>query len=188
MGRMVVALYNETPVHRDAFLRSVRERYYDSTLIHRAIPEFLIQGGDPTSRTAEPGAPLGNGGPEQTLPAEPHPRLHPVKGALAAVPATTEPAADQTHGSQFFFVVGRTYNATDLDRLAARRKDTEAPFTPEAVEAYTTAGGLPHMDGHYTVFGEVLEGLEVLDLIANTPCNQQDRPITDVRIWMRELP
>ncbi|MBK9760947.1 MAG: peptidylprolyl isomerase [Flavobacteriales bacterium] len=190
-GRMILALFNETPQHRDNFLELVRTRYYDSTLVHRATPEFVIEGGDPESKIAAPGAPLGKGGPGYTLESEPRTSLHPFRGALAAAPPSgQEDPLKRTHGSQFFIVLGRNYENADLDRLAERAKaqGEELTFSAESRAAYGSIGGLPHMDGHYTVFGEVLEGLDVLDAIANQPCNQEDRPLTDVRIWMRELP
>jgi cyclophilin family peptidyl-prolyl cis-trans isomerase len=190
-GRMVVSLFNETPVHRDNFLALVREHYYDSTLLHRVVPEFLVQGGDPDSKLTYPGQVMGTGGPTGTLPAEPRPELHHFHGALAAAPPTgSEDPTKNSHGSQFFFVVGRVYEGTDLDHLVERAKalGDSLAFSLESRATYTTSGGLPHMDGQYTVFGEVVSGQDVLDLITTVPCDQQDRPLTDVRIWMRELP
>ncbi len=189
-GTMVVALYNETSVHRDNFLKLVRERAYDSLLFHRVIPGFMVQGGDPESRLATPGAPLGSGGPGYTLPAEVVPGLIHRRGALAAARQSDEVNPDRrSSGSQFYIVHGRTYASDELDQVAARNARYGAPvnYTEEQRRAYATEGGAPHLDGSYTVFGEVVEGFEVLDAIANAPCDGRDRPLADIRAFMRLL-
>lgn len=193
-GRMVVELYNETPLHRDNFLKLVREHYYDSTLFHRVIPGFMVQGGDPDSRKAEDReVPLGQGGPDYTIPAEIVPSLIHRNGALAAARLGDDVNPEKrSSGSQFYIVQGRTWRPADLEKLEARvnegRPDSLAiHYTPDQVQTYWTAGGAPHLDGGYTVFGQVVDGIEVLDLIANQPCDGMDRPLADVRIWMRVI-
>ncbi len=190
LGRMVVALYNETPQHRDNFLKLAREGAYDSLLFHRVIPGFMVQGGDPDSKTAAPGVALGKGGPDYTLPAEIlSNRVH-AKGALAAArqPDQVNPER-RSSGSQFYLVHGKTFDAADLEQVAARnaRYGTPVNYTEEQKQTYATKGGAPHLDGAYTVFGEVVEGLDVLDALARVPCDGRDRPLTDVRFFMRIL-
>jgi len=193
-GRMVVELYNETPLHRDNFLKLVRQHFYDSTLFHRVIPGFMIQGGDPDSRKAEDRAvPLGQGGPGYTVPAEIDPKLIHRKGALATARLGDDVNPEmRSSGSQFYIVQGRTWRPNDLAQLEARinegRPDSLAMhYTPDQVQTYANLGGTPHLDGGYTIFGQVVSGMEVLDLIANQPCDNLDRPFADVRIWMRVL-
>jgi len=192
-GRMVVELYNETPVHRDNFLKLVREHYYDSTLFHRVIPDFMIQGGDPDSRKAEDHAvALGQGGPGYTLPAEIDTSFIHRKGALAAARGDDVDPEKRSSGSQFYIVEGRKWPTADLKKLMARinsdRPDSLAVhYTPDQMETYKTLGGAPHLDGGYTVFGQLVAGMDVLDLIANQPCDGMDRPLADIRVWMREL-
>lgn len=193
-GRMVVALYNETPVHRDNFLKLAREHYFDSTLFHRVIPGFVIQGGDPTSRRAnDRHMVLGRGGPGYTLPSEVMPQFVHTKGALGAAGDPDAQATEgRTNGSQFYIVQGQTWSPSDL-RMQEQRMDERDPkkshqHTPEQVRDYATKGGAPHLDGEYTVFGEVVEGLDVLDRICTIPSDGTDRPLEDVRMWMRVLP
>lgn len=193
-GRMVVALYNETPIHRDNFLKLVREHYYDSTVFHKVIPGFMIQGGDPDSRKAvDRTVPLGEGGPGYTLPAEIRPDLIHRRGALAAARLADDVnPGKRSSGSEFYIVQGRTWTTPDLqklqDRMNSDRPDSTAVhYTPDQVETYTTLGGAPHLDGGYTVFGQVVSGTDVLDLIANQPCDGMDRPLADIRVWMRVL-
>jgi cyclophilin family peptidyl-prolyl cis-trans isomerase len=192
LGRMVVELYNETPKHRDNFLKLVREHYYDSTLFHRVIPDFMVQGGDPNSREATAATPLGNGGgPGYTIPAEFNTALIHSKGALAAARLDDQQNPEKaSSGSQFYIVQGRSWPAEDLNRWIERKKtkDPNYPgYTPEQMSQYVKLGGVPHLDGDYTVFGRVVEGLEVLDQLAKVPCNAADRPVEDVRIWMRVI-
>jgi cyclophilin family peptidyl-prolyl cis-trans isomerase len=194
-GRMVVELYNETPAYRDNFLKLVREHYYDSTLFHRVVPGFMIQGGDPDSRKAEDRTvPLGGGGPGYTLPAEPRPELIHRKGALAAARLGDDVNPEKRgSGSGFYIVQGRKWLPADLqqlvERMNAERPDSaKVHYTPDQVKTYENLGGAPHLDGNYTVFGQVVSGMDVLDRIANMPCDAMDRPLTDVRIWMRVLP
>ncbi|MFT3884491.1 MAG: peptidylprolyl isomerase [Flavobacteriales bacterium] len=193
-GRMVVALYNETPQHRDNFLKLVKEHYYDSTLFHRVIPGFMVQGGDPDSRrAADHTQVLGEGGPGYTIPAEIDPAFIHKKGALAAARQGDDVnPLKNSSGSQFYIVQGKSWTAADLDRLVQRKKAMYPAgnygYTPEQVQTYASMGGAPHLDGNYTVFGEVVEGFETIDAIAIRPCDGHDRPMTDVRMWMRVLP
>jgi peptidyl-prolyl cis-trans isomerase B (cyclophilin B) len=193
-GRMVVELYNETPVHRDNFLKLVREHYYDSTLFHRVIEGFMIQGGDPDSRKAEDRTkPLGNGGPDYTLPAEFRPELFHRKGALAAArEGDAINPGKRSSGSQFYIVQGREWNPQDLakleERMNAQRPDSaDVHYTPGQVKVYGEEGGSPHLDGNYTVFGQLVEGMDVLDRIAAQPTDGNDRPLKDIRMWMRVI-
>lgn len=194
VGTIVVALYNETPLHRDNFLKLVKEQYYDSTLFHRVVPGFMIQGGDPDSkRNTDHMTALGSGGPGYTLPAEIDPLFIHKKGALAAVRlADDENPERRSSGSQFYIVDGSEWSATDLDRISERRNiqdpGHEHHYSAEQVKAYAELGGSPHLDGAYTIFGEVIEGWDVIDTICKVSCDQQDRPLTDVRMWMRVLP
>lgn len=190
MGTFVLELYNETPVHRDNFLRLVSEGAYDSLLFHRVIPGFMVQGGDPDSRKAERGSPIDEGGPGYTLEAEIDPRLIHRRGALAAARLSDEVNPERrSSGSQFYIVQGRTYNSNELDMVVernARMGDTLAYSTAER-EVYATLGGAPHLDGAYTVFGAVVEGMEVIDAIAQQPCDNRDRPLAEIRMFMRKL-
>ncbi len=193
-GRMVVALYNETPIHRDNFLKLVREHYYDSTLIHRVVPHFIIQGGDPDTKKADDrNMVLGRGGPNYTLAPEIVPALINSKGALCAGRQEVDVNPDKrSNGSQFFIVQGQPWSPSDL-RAEELRKNEYDPahdhmHTPDQVKTYATDGGSPHMDGEYTVFGHVVQGLDVIDHIAAMPVGMGERPLQDVRVWMRELP
>ena len=190
MGRMVVALYNETPEHRDNFLKLVQEGFYDSLLFHRVIPGFMVQGGDPESRSAAPGQMLGNGGPGYTVPAEIVPGLVHTKGALAAARQGDQVNPEKrSSGSQFYLVQGKPFQPNELDMVAQRasRYGTSVTYSEEQKETYATEGGAPHLDGSYTVFGEVVEGLDVIDRIAAVQRDGRDRPVSDVRMFMRVL-
>lgn len=190
LGNMVIELYNETPLHRDNFLKQVREQYYDSLLWHRVIPAFMLQGGDPNSKHAGPGVPLGQGGPGYTVPAEFVPGLVHTKGALAAArQADQVNPARASSGSQFYIVQGKTYSESEMGLLAQRaaRMGSSVTYTPEQIKTYGTLGGAPHLDGAYTVFGHVIEGLDVIDRIAAVERNAQDRPLTDIHMWMRVI-
>jgi peptidyl-prolyl cis-trans isomerase B (cyclophilin B) len=191
LGTMVVELYNETPQHRDNFLKLVKEHYYDSLLWHRVIPAFMIQGGDPNSKHAAANVPLGNGGPNYTIPAEIIPGLIHKKGALAAARQGDQVNPEKrSSGSQFYIVQGKTFSEQEMNMVAGRnsRFGTPVTYTPEQIKTYGTLGGAPHLDGAYTVFGEVVEGLDVIDKIAVVERNPQDRPLTDIHMWMRVLP
>ena len=182
-GDMMVELYNETPQHRDNFIKLVEERFYDGTLFHRVIPNFMIQGGDPNSRGAAPNIQLGNGGPGYTIPAELVDRLFHKKGVLAA--ARLSDAVNpkkESSGSQFYLVQGQVYTEEKLRSFGLR---SGKKFTGEQIKNYVTIGGAPHLDGAYTVFGEVVKGLEVIELIANQKRDKNNRPLKDVEVSIR---
>lgn len=181
-GTMKVELYDATPLHRDNFIKLVNEGFYDDLLFHRIISGFMIQGGDPKSKGAAPGQSLGSGGPGYTIPAEigaPH-----FKGCLAAARLGSGNPEKNSSGSQFYIVEGRPQVAATLERTAASKGFT---YNPAQIEKYTTLGGTPQLDGEYTVFGEVIEGLEVVDKIAAVATNPGDRPVEDVKMTIRML-
>jgi len=236
-GKLVIKLYDDTPLHRDNFLKLVKQHYYDSLLFHRVIRDFMIQGGDPVSKNAGPSVALGNGGPGYTIPAEIMPAKHfHKKGALAGARLGDEVNPSKaSSGSQFYIVAGRKFSEAELgtmeqrmlnqqkqgifnqlinrpenkplkDKLVAFQqqqqtdslmvlqkkfegmiqnelpKVTPMKFSDEAKGIYTTMGGTPHLDGNYTVFGEVVEGLDIVDAISQVKTAPGDRPEKDVRI------
>jgi peptidyl-prolyl cis-trans isomerase B (cyclophilin B) len=175
---MVVKLYNETPIHRDNMIKLINEGFYKDQLFHRVIKDFMIQGGDPQSEGADPGVRLGNGGPGYTLPAEFNKNLFHKKGALAAARQGDQVNPEkESSGSQFYLVQGRVFTDEELEALKQRGM---GEVTEEAAEIYKRVGGTPHLDGSYTVFGEIVEGLDVLDRIAAVPTDRFNRPLTDV--------
>jgi len=229
LGNITAVLYDETPLHRDNFIKLVNEGYYNGTLFHRVIKEFMIQGGDPDSRGAAPDKHLGTGGPDYTIEAEIKPNLIHKRGALAAARQGDEVNPERrSSGSQFYIVWGKTYNEGQLgqlgkqlevqaqqqvfnklvmehrseimemrrnrdqaglqelqDNLVAQMKaivKEQGPFGLSDLkkEAYKTIGGTPHLDGQYTVFGEVIEGLEIVEQIQNCETGTADRPKTDI--------
>lgn len=232
MGHIKVKLYNETPAHRDNFIKLVKEGYYNGTLFHRVINKFMIQGGDGDSRNAKPGQRLGMGDPGYTIPAEfVYPRYFHKKGALAAARQGDNVNPEKaSSGSQFYIVTGDVIPAGQIGQverqlqmqqeqaifnqlveahrneiLAMRRaRDTQglqalqdqliaemheqiaregvAKLSEEQKQAYTTVGGAPHLDGAYTVFGEVIEGMDVVEKIEKVATDSADRPKEDVKI------
>lgn len=238
-GNMKIQLYNETPLHRDNFLKLVNEKYYDSLIFHRVIKDFMIQGGDPQSKGAAKGKMLGNGGPGYTIDAEIRPNLFHKKGALAAAREGDQVNPEKkSSGSQFYIVQGTTFTEDQLHQMEdkinfPKRRELvmnyiEQPenaairyrldslqrtrnlmalnmayneiaeslneeynkldlfkYTPEQIQAYTTIGGTPHLDQNYTVFGEVVEGLNVIDSIATVETDKNDRPLKDVIIKIK---
>jgi peptidyl-prolyl cis-trans isomerase B (cyclophilin B) len=177
MGNMIAEVFDATPGHQDNFVKMVEQSYYDSLLFHRVINGFMIQGGDPESRNAAPGAMLGSGGPGYTIKAEFVDSLAHVKGALAA--ARTNNPQKRSSGSQFYIVQGREVSDSDLNK----REGLHNFRYPRAVrEQYAEMGGTPFLDQEYTVFGRVIEGLEVIDEIAGIRTDNQNRPQEDV--WM----
>lgn len=229
-GDILVNLYDETPQHRDNFIRLAREGYFNGTLFHRVIKDFMIQGGDPNSKGAPAGKTLGTGGPDYTIPAEfVYPKLFHKRGALSAARLGDEVNPNrESSGSQFYIVWGKVYKASELkqmekqlemqqeqtifnqlakenhdkimdlrrnrdraglqelqDELIAETKAIsmekgKPAFTEEQKEAYTTIGGTPFLDNQYTVFGEVVEGLDVVEKIQNTATGRNDRPTQDI--------
>ena len=231
MGNITVALYNETPKHRDNFIKLVKEGVYDSTLFHRVIKQFMIQAGDPDSKNASDTAMLGSGDVGYTIPAEFNPKFFHKKGVLAAARQGDDVNPEKaSSGCQFYIVTGRKFTEPRLlgmenkineqreealfDSLARQHmkeiykmrkagdnagllelqdtleaqareladKEEKFRFTPEQIKAYSTIGGAPHLDGSYTVFGEVTEGMEVVDNIEIAKTNRADRPIENIRI------
>ena len=231
LGKIVVELYNETPQHRDNFIKLVKEGYYDGVLFHRVIKDFMIQTGDGNSKTAGPETSLGDGDPGYTIEAEfVYPKYFHKRGALAAARTGDQVNPERrSSGSQFYIVTGKVYSSDELQMMTKRMNDvkkqdifrrlitensakidelqnnhdnegiktlqneliqkTEAeaaenPFTmtDEQINAYTSIGGTPHLDGQYTVFGEVVEGMDVVDKIQNTTTGRLDRPTIDIRI------
>ena len=230
-GNIVVELYNETPQHRDNFIKLVESGYYDGVLFHRVIKDFMIQTGDGNSKTAGPDASLGDGDPGYTIEAEfVYPKYFHKRGALAAARTGDQVNPERrSSGSQFYIVTGKIYGSDELKmmtqrlaevqkqdifrRLATENREkiielqknqdnegmnalqnelimqTEAeaakhPFklTDEQLDAYTSIGGAPHLDGQYTVFGEVIEGMDVVDKIQNVTTGRMDRPTVDIKI------
>lgn len=183
-GRMVVALFNDTPLHRDRFLALVRSHCYDSLALERVVPGFLVLGAEPAANAA-----CGDTGARAPLPAEVRAAHTHLRGALVA--AALDGDTVRTHGSRFFLVDGQDWTAEDLHFLeeARRVRDPRAPsYTAEQVDAYVKQGGAPRLDGRYTVFGQVVEGVEVVTRLAALPADEHDRPLADPRLWMRELP
>ena len=186
-GNIRVMLYDDTPIHRDNFLKLVNEQFYDSLLFHRVIKSFMIQGGDPTSKTAEPGTTLGTGELDYTL--EPEfrtPKHYHRRGALAMAREGDRVNPERrSSGCQFYIVWGKTYSTKDLEAIQQRVKEATngaADITPEMFWTYRKVGGTPHLDGQYTVFGEVTEGLDVVERIQKVYTDTYDRPVDDVRI------
>lgn len=244
LGEIKIVLYDETPQHRDNFLKLINEHTLDSTLFHRVIPYFMIQGGDPDSKHAKPGVPLGNGDVGYTIPAEIQPGLFHKRGALAGARQGDDVnPLKASSGCQFYIVMGKKWSDAGLDSVQKFRLDQGAKqqiftqyinapehiafrnsfiraqmrynqtrnadsvnyysnyinpiidsifnatphrvITPEQREVYKTVGGVPHLDGGYTVFGEVVEGIEVVDKIALQPRDAADRPLTDIHMTIK---
>lgn len=181
-GSMVIRLSDSTPLHRDNFIKLVKQHYYDGILFHRVISQFMVQAGDPKSKTAKPGEALGQGSPGYTIPAEFRGSLFHKKGALSAArfPDDINPNRE-SNGSQFFLVQGRVYSDGELNGIETSKMNG-AKFPETTREAYKTTGGVPFLDTKYTVFGEVIKGVEVIDSIAAMPVGERNRPLDDVRI------
>ena len=230
LGDIVVRLYDETPIHRDNFVKLAKEGYYDGTLFHRVIKNFMIQGGDPDSKGAPAGKMLGVGGPDYTLQAEIQDGLFHKRGALAAARQGDEVNPERrSSGSQFYIVWGQVYNENQLrqfskqlrmqkvqdvfhalasdhraeimqmrreknraglqelqDKLVAEAESQVGSdgLTENQMKLYSTIGGTPHLDGQYTVFGEVEEGLDVVELIQGSATGRADRPLDDIEMRM----
>ena len=193
-GRMVVRLYDETPGHRDNFRKLVAEGVLENTLFHRVMNQFMIQGGDPNSKDEDPYND-GVGGPGYTIPAELDSKLFHKRGALAAArqPDQVNPERESS-GSQFYIVHGRVLTEEDLVQIEQQSRQRDPNFTipTEQRAVYTSLGGAPHLDGAYTIFGELVEGLDVLNAIATTQTTGQygqpaNRPLADVPMTVRPL-
>ena len=188
LGNIELKLYDSTPLHRDNFRALVKEGAYDSLLFHRVIRDFMIQGGDPDSKTAEAGAMLGEGDRNYTVPAEfrLEEGIFHRRGVLAAAREGDDVNPEQRSSAmQFYIVWGRVFDDEGLDKVQERldaRTDGRVKLTPEMREVYKTVGGTPHLDGQYTVFGEVVSGLDVVDAIQQVATDENDRPLSDVRI------
>lgn len=183
-GESIVRLYNETPKHRDNFVKLVKGGFYNGTLFHRVIKDFMIQGGDPDSKGAAPGAMLGNGGLPYTVPAEFNPSLFHKKGVLAA--ARDDNPAKASSSTQFYLVQGQVFSDAKLDEIEKfRLQGRKIPQSHR--EAYKTIGGTPHLDQNYTVFGEIVQGIEQLDAIAAVATDSNNRPVADVKMQVTLL-
>ena len=187
MGNIRLVLYNETPLHRDNFLRLVKDGYYDGNLFHRVISNFMIQSGDSTSRHAKPGSSVGEYSPDYTIPAEiVYPEYFHKRGALAAAREGDEENPQRaSSSSQFYIVYGTNHSDADLDRfqeLLDEATQGKTKMTKEIRTHYRKYGGTPHLDGQYTVFGEVIEGMDVVKKINRVFTDDYDRPVDDVRI------
>lgn len=184
-GNITIALSDSTPKHRDNFIKLVKQGFFDSLLFHRVIKDFMIQGGDPDSKRAVPGQMLGNGGPGYTVPAEFNDSLFHKKGMLAAARMGDDVNPQRaSSGSQFYIVQGKKFTDEELNRLEQMRMGGKK-IPAARREVYKTIGGTPHLDGGYTVFGEVTSGLEVIDKIAAVPTGPANRPQNDVRMRIR---
>lgn len=179
-GDITVALYDDTPQHKANFIKLVNDKFYDGVLFHRIIKGFMIQGGDPNSKTAKAGQRLGDGDVGYTIPAEFVAGHYHKRGALAAArePDQANPQKASS-GCQFYIVDGTVY---DNDKMTLIAQRTGKTFSPEQVQAYTTVGGAPWLDGDYTVFGEVIKGMDVVDKIAGQQKDGNDRPLEDIKI------
>lgn len=192
LGDIVVRLYDETPIHRDNFVKLAKEGFYDGTLFHRVIKDFMIQGGDPRSKGAAANEMLGGGDTGYTLPAEIRDSICHKRGALAAAREgdRTNPER-RSSGSQFYIVWGRKFSPRQMEYLSERMQ-REHPgsggLSPRQQHIYATYGGTPHLDGQYTVFGEVTEGLDVVEKIQGVATNVADRPLEDIVMSMEVLP
>jgi len=176
-GKIVIMLYDNTPLNTNNMVKLAKEHYYDSTIFHRCIPQFVIQGGDSTSKHAKPGQMLGEGGLGYTVPAEINDTDYHKRGAVGVARDNTPDKSGSA--CQFYIVVGKKFTDDDLDKLSKRNG---RKYTTEQREVYKTQGGTPHLDGNYTVFGEVIEGMDIVDKIANEPRDSHDRPNKDIRM------
>ena len=174
-GTMHLILFDETPKHKANFIKLAKDKFYDGLLFHRVMDGFMIQGGDPESKNAKPGDMLGKGDNGYKVPAEFSPKLFHQKGALAA--ARDNNPAKESSGCQFYIVQGKKWNKADLEKQAAR---AARKITSEQKKVYETVGGTPHLDGSYTVFGQVIDGIDVIDKITSFPRDERERPEKDI--------
>lgn len=179
-GDMKGFLYNETPKHRDNFVKLAKAGYFDGLLFHRVISGFMIQGGDPDSKNAKPGQVLGSGGPGYTVPAEFNPKFIHKKGAMAAARTGDQINPQKaSSGSQFYIVQGQKWDPAQLEGRYPNKYSTDQK------QEYKNLGGTPFLDGEYTVFGEITAGLDVLDKIAAVEKDKSDRPLKDVKMTVK---
>jgi peptidyl-prolyl cis-trans isomerase B (cyclophilin B) len=176
-GKIVLALYENTPKHRDNMFKLIKQKFFDSTLFHRVIPNFVIQGGDPDSKKATAGQALGDGDVGYRIPAEINIVDFHQRGAVGMARDNNPEKASS--GCQFYIVVGKKYTDEELNKISER---TGRKFTPQQRNVYKNKGGTPHLDGNYTVFGIVEEGMEVVDKIAAEERNPADRPLKDIKM------
>jgi peptidyl-prolyl cis-trans isomerase B (cyclophilin B) len=182
-GSCVVLLYNQTPLHRDNFVKITQEGKLSETLFHRVIKSFMIQGGDPDSKTAKPGQALGDGDWGYTVPAEFRDSLFHKKGVIAA--ARDDIPSKASSACQFYLAQGKVFTDEQLDLLEQNKLKRKIPTWQR--EVYKTLGGIPHLDQNYTVFGEVVQGIEMIDTIAAVKTGAADRPVEDVRMTVTVL-
>lgn len=182
MGKIVMELYDETPKHRDNMIKLAKEKFFDSTLFHRVIPNFVIQGGDPNSKNAAPGAMLGNGETGYRVDAEFNDSAIHKYGALGM--ARDNNPAKASSGCQFYIVTGKKMTDESLNFIEQNRT---SKYSASQREIYKTKGGTAMLDGGYTVFGEVIEGMDIVEKISNEPRNQMDRPNKDIRMLKVEV-
>lgn len=182
-GIMIAELSDETPLHRDNFSKLAEEGFYDGLIFHRVIQNFMIQGGDPKSKDAPPGTSLGGGGPGYEIPAEFNTALVHVKGALAAArtPDQVNPEK-KSSGSQFYIIHGKPLSEGELDRIEGQK---DIRYTPEQRKAYLEQNGYPALDQNYTVFGQIISGLDIVDKIAEVKRDRRNRPDTDIKMKIR---
>ncbi|HMR89457.1 MAG TPA: peptidylprolyl isomerase [Saprospiraceae bacterium] len=179
-GSMTIQLYDETPLHRDNFLKLIESGYYEGTLFHRVIKGFMVQGGDPDSKNAPEGKRLGLGGPAYNIPAEFNDTLVHIKGVLAAArQGDGVNPKKESSGSQFYIVQGKPVSATQLENFELQKG---IKYTDKAKMIYQEMGGAPQLDKEYTVFGRVIDGLDIIDTIAEQATDNTDRPLKDVKI------
>ena len=184
-GEIIIKLYDETPKHKANFIKLVKEDFYDSLLFHRVIANFMVQGGDPNSKNASRYTQLGNGGPGYTIDAEIEPQFIHKKGAIAAARiGDAQNPQRKSSGSQFYIVQGGKYPRKYMPRFEEKRGKK---YTEEELIAYESLGGTPYLDGQYTVFGEVVKGLNIVDAIAAAKTNNADRPLEDIYIINMKL-
>jgi len=176
-GDIKLLLYQDTPLHRSNFLKLVKQKFYNDLLFHRVIKDFMVQGGDPDSKNAKADQMLGGGGPTYRVPAEFRANHFHKKGAIAAARDNNPEKA--SNGCQFYLVQGKKYNDEELKSLS---RNGMVKYTPEQIEAYKKIGGTPFLDQNYTVFGEIIAGIEVIDTIANQPTGAANRPQKDIQM------
>lgn len=188
-GTIKIKLYNETPLHRDNFSKLAKDGFFTDLLFHRVINKFMIQGGDPDSKNAEPGKLLGNGDLGYTIPAEINPKFFHRRGVLAAAREGDKVNPEKrSSAAQFYLLQGRVFRNGELDSLQTKLQDTrKIRFSDEQRKAYTTIGGYPSLDNNYTIFGEVIEGMEVIDQIAQQPTDKTNRPLKDIRFTISKI-